>query len=97
MVIELMTEIFENLLGKCGNRMISKGNALGMDSYGSVHLRRGPQTHLVCEKTIGNRSWCSKERKNIENLENPSNFPSPELKAGPLKNPYILLGPIWLQ
>ena len=40
MISELMIEILENLLGKCGNRMISAANALGMDSYGSVRLRK---------------------------------------------------------
>ena len=97
MMTELMTEILKNLLGKCGNRMISHENAPGMDSYGSVHLRKDVQTHLLREKLFWNRYRGSKERKNIENLENPSNFPSPELKAGPLQNPYILLGLIWLQ
>ena len=69
MVIELMTEIFENLLGKCGNRMISQGNALGMDSYGSVHLRRGPQTHLVCEKQLGTDLGAQKNEKTSKTLK----------------------------
>ena len=75
MMTELMTEILKNLFGKCGNRMISHENAPGIDSYGSVHLRKDVQTHLLWEKLFWNRYRCSRERKNIENLGKSFKFP----------------------